>query len=47
MGPLSTMLLCLPAALAFIVCACGLAVLGVHRRPRRPRPSSRVMRTRR
>jgi hypothetical protein len=27
MKPLYTLLLCLPAAVAFIACACGLAVL--------------------
>ena len=28
MKPLYTLLLCLPAALALIACACGLAILG-------------------
>jgi hypothetical protein len=28
MAPLVTLLLCLPAALALIACACGVAVLG-------------------
>ena len=28
MDPLVTLLLCLPAALALIACACGVAVLG-------------------
>jgi hypothetical protein len=33
MTPLTTLLLCLPAALAVIACACGLAVLWVPAAP--------------
>jgi hypothetical protein len=45
MAPLSTVLLCIPAGLMLIVCACGLAVLPPRRRPRRSHPSSGVMHT--
>jgi hypothetical protein len=42
MVPLYTLLLCLPAALALIVCACGLAVLWSPTAQPTPRPRPRA-----